>query len=65
MLIMFAVCWYNMEKKKAAGIAFAVIGLVFLILWFYNLMAHGSMLLSWIYLAVAAVMAYLSKRMNK
>ncbi|MBU2638136.1 MAG: hypothetical protein KJ955_04130 [Nanoarchaeota archaeon] len=54
-----------MEKKKAAGIAFAVIGLVFLILWFYNLMAHGSMLLSWIYLAVAAVMAYLSKRMNK
>lgn len=51
--------------RKAAGIAFALIGLFFLIMWFRNLMTHASMLQTWIFLAAAACMAYLSKRMNK
>lgn len=54
-----------MNKKKAAAIIFALIGLVFLVLWFYNLMAHKSMLRTWAFLALAAVMAWLSKRINK
>ncbi|HII15319.1 MAG TPA: hypothetical protein HA362_03315 [Nanoarchaeota archaeon] len=54
-----------MNKKKAASMGFATIGLVFLIMWFYNLMARKSMLLTWIFLGAAAVCAYLSKRMNK
>lgn len=54
-----------MEKKKTASIGFAVLGLLFLILWFRNLMVHASMLQTWIFLAAAALCAYLSKRMNK
>ncbi|MDI6737871.1 MAG: hypothetical protein QME12_05145 [Nanoarchaeota archaeon] len=51
--------------RKAASIGFALLGLLFLILWFRNLMAHGTMLRTWIFLAAAAFCAYLSKRMNK
>ena len=65
MLIMFAVCYNPMDKKKAASILFAIIGLLFLVLWFYSLMSRRSMLQTWIFLAAAALMAYLSKRMNK
>ena len=54
-----------MNKKKAASMGFALLGLLFLILWFYSLMTHKSMLQTWIFLGAAALMAYLSKRMNK
>ncbi len=54
-----------MNKKKAASIGFALLGLLFLILWFYSLMTHKSMLRTWIFLAAAACMAYLSKRMSR
>lgn len=54
-----------MNKKKAASIGFALLGLFFLILWFSNLMTHASMLRTWIFLGAAALCAYLSKRMNK
>lgn len=54
-----------MEKKKAASIGFAVLGLFFLILWFRNLMVHASMLQTWIFLGAAALCAYLSKKVNK
>ncbi|MDD4877636.1 MAG: hypothetical protein PHO02_01215 [Candidatus Nanoarchaeia archaeon] len=51
--------------RKAASIGLALLGLLFLILWFRNLMTHGSMLQTWIFLGAAALCAYLSKRMNK
>lgn len=54
-----------MDKKKAASMGFALLGLLFLIIWFYSLMTHASMLQTWIFLAAAACMAYLSKRMSK
>ncbi|MFH1065072.1 MAG: hypothetical protein V1734_01025 [Nanoarchaeota archaeon] len=54
-----------MDKKKTASMGFALLGLLFLILWFYSLMTHKSMLLTWIFLGAAALCAWLSKKVNK
>lgn len=54
-----------MKNKKTASMGFALLGLFFLILWFYSLMKHSGMLQTWLFLAAAALCAWLSKRMNK